>query len=84
MLLYLFYVLPFFCLAAYALTVPGCSWLPDWALVFAGAIGQVRGQTSVCVPRSSTPRIAYSGRQSQAQPAQTPPPKTGERRKDRG
>nr|XP_020039307.1 transmembrane 6 superfamily member 2 [Castor canadensis] len=42
MLLYLFYVLPFFCLAAYALTVPGCSWLPDWALVFAGAIGQAQ------------------------------------------
>ncbi|KAL6038407.1 hypothetical protein STEG23_013301 [Scotinomys teguina] len=40
MLMYLFYALPFYCLAAYALTFPGCSWLPDWALVFAGAIGQ--------------------------------------------
>lgn len=44
MLMYMFYVLPFCGLAAYALTFPGCSWLPDWALVFAGAIGQVRWQ----------------------------------------
>lgn len=43
MLMYMFYVLPFYGLATYALTFPGCSWLPDWALVFAGAIGQVRG-----------------------------------------
>nr|XP_044987906.1 transmembrane 6 superfamily member 2 isoform X2 [Jaculus jaculus] len=42
MLMYLFYVLPFYGLAAYALTFPGCSWLPDWALVFAGAIGQAQ------------------------------------------
>ncbi|XP_008822704.1 transmembrane 6 superfamily member 2 isoform X2 [Nannospalax galili] len=42
MLIYLFYALPFYCLAAYALTFPGCSWLPDWALVFAGAIGQAQ------------------------------------------
>lgn len=42
MLVYMFYALPFYGLAAYALIFPGCSWLPDWALVFAGAIGQVR------------------------------------------
>lgn len=42
MLMYLFYALPFYCLAAYALAFPGCSWLPDWALVFAGAIGQAQ------------------------------------------
>lgn len=42
MLVYMFYVLPFYGLATYALMFPGCSWLPDWALVFAGAIGQVR------------------------------------------
>nr|XP_028695996.1 transmembrane 6 superfamily member 2 isoform X2 [Macaca mulatta] len=42
MLMYMFYVLPFCGLAAYALTFPGCSWLPDWALVFAGAIGQAQ------------------------------------------
>ncbi|NWU96386.1 TM6S2 protein, partial [Upupa epops] len=42
MLLYLFYVLPFFCLCIYGLVLPGCSWLPDWSLVFAGAVAQVR------------------------------------------
>lgn len=41
MLVYMFYVLPFYGLAAYGLIFPGCSWLPDWALVFAGAVGQV-------------------------------------------
>uniref|UniRef100_A0A8C9UP94 Transmembrane 6 superfamily member 2 n=1 Tax=Spermophilus dauricus TaxID=99837 RepID=A0A8C9UP94_SPEDA len=42
MLMYMFYVLPFYGLATYALTFPGCSWLPDWALVFAGASGQAQ------------------------------------------
>uniref|UniRef100_A0A2K6GG17 Transmembrane 6 superfamily member 2 n=1 Tax=Propithecus coquereli TaxID=379532 RepID=A0A2K6GG17_PROCO len=42
MLMCMFYVLPFYGLATYALTFPGCSWLPDWALVFAGAIGQAQ------------------------------------------
>ncbi|XP_012860794.2 transmembrane 6 superfamily member 2 [Echinops telfairi] len=42
MLVYMFYVLPFYYLAVYALIFPGCSWLPDWALVFAGAIGQAQ------------------------------------------
>ncbi|XP_005409680.1 PREDICTED: transmembrane 6 superfamily member 2 [Chinchilla lanigera] len=42
MLMYLFYALPFYGLATYALLVPGCSWLPDWTLVFAGAIGQAQ------------------------------------------
>ncbi|XP_063084120.1 transmembrane 6 superfamily member 2 isoform X2 [Cavia porcellus] len=42
MLMYLFYGLPFYGLATYALLFPGCSWLPDWALVFAGAIGQAQ------------------------------------------
>ncbi|KAM4888204.1 transmembrane 6 superfamily member 2 [Thomomys bottae] len=42
MLVYLFYFLPFCGLAAYALVVPGCTWLPDWALVFAGAVGQAQ------------------------------------------
>ncbi|ETE70999.1 Transmembrane 6 superfamily member 2, partial [Ophiophagus hannah] len=40
MLVYLFYVLPYFCISIYALLVPGCTWMGDWALVFAGAIGQ--------------------------------------------
>lgn len=55
MLMYLFYALPFYCLAAYALTFPGCSWLPDWALVFAGAIGQVRGGAVTVDLRPSAP-----------------------------
>ncbi|XP_062968937.1 transmembrane 6 superfamily member 2 [Cynocephalus volans] len=42
MLVFMFYVLPFYGLATYALVFPGCSWLPDWALVFAGAIGQAQ------------------------------------------
>ncbi|KAM9730533.1 transmembrane 6 superfamily member 2 isoform 2-T2 [Dama dama] len=42
MLVNMFYVLPFYGLAIYALIFPGCSWLPDWALVFAGAIGQAQ------------------------------------------
>ncbi|EPY79920.1 transmembrane 6 superfamily member 2 [Camelus ferus] len=42
MLANMFYVLPFYGLAAYALIFPGCSWLPDWTLVFAGAIGQAQ------------------------------------------
>ncbi|KAG8126913.1 hypothetical protein E2320_022030 [Naja naja] len=35
MLVYLFYVLPYFCISIYALLVPGCTWMGDWALVFA-------------------------------------------------
>ncbi|XP_074060300.1 transmembrane 6 superfamily member 2 [Macrotis lagotis] len=42
MLVFLFYALPFFILAAYSLLRPGCSWIPDWALVFAGAMGQAQ------------------------------------------
>ncbi|XP_070602388.1 transmembrane 6 superfamily member 2 [Erythrolamprus reginae] len=42
MLVYLFYVLPYFCISIYALLVPGCTWMRDWALVFAGAIGQAQ------------------------------------------
>lgn len=57
MLMYLFYALPFYCLAAYALIFPGCSWLPDWALVFAGAIGQVRGGVMMVEPRPSDPEF---------------------------
>uniref|UniRef100_A0A663N1Y7 Transmembrane 6 superfamily member 2 n=1 Tax=Athene cunicularia TaxID=194338 RepID=A0A663N1Y7_ATHCN len=42
MLIYMFYVLPFLCLCIYGLVLPGCSWLPDWSLVFAGAITQAQ------------------------------------------
>lgn len=49
MLIYLFYVLPFFCLCIYGLVLPGCSWLPDWSLVFAGAVAQVRAEGGTMV-----------------------------------
>ncbi|NXB10759.1 TM6S2 protein, partial [Cnemophilus loriae] len=42
MLIYLFYLLPFLILAIYGLALPGCSWLPDWSLVFAGAVAQAQ------------------------------------------
>ncbi|NXN93964.1 TM6S2 protein, partial [Rhinopomastus cyanomelas] len=42
MLIYLFYILPFFCLCIYGLVLPGCSWLPDWSLVVAGAVAQAQ------------------------------------------
>ncbi|NXG24494.1 TM6S2 protein, partial [Grallaria varia] len=42
MLIHMFYVLPFLCLCTYGLLLPGCSWLPDWSLVFAGAVAQAQ------------------------------------------
>ncbi|NWI49297.1 TM6S2 protein, partial [Calyptomena viridis] len=42
MLIYMFYALPFFLLCIYGLVLPGCSWLPDWSLVFAGAMAQAQ------------------------------------------
>ncbi|XP_068776052.1 transmembrane 6 superfamily member 2 isoform X3 [Struthio camelus] len=42
MLVYLFYLLPFFCLCIYGLVRPGCTWMPDWSLVFAGAVAQAQ------------------------------------------
>lgn len=48
MLIYMFYVLPFFFFCIYGLVLPGCSWLPDWSLVFAGAVAQVRAAPPSC------------------------------------
>ncbi|XP_004873487.1 transmembrane 6 superfamily member 2 isoform X2 [Heterocephalus glaber] len=59
MLMYLFYGLPFYALASYALLFPGCSWLPDWALVFAGAIGQAQFSH---MGASSHPRTPFTYR----------------------
>nr|XP_020669947.1 transmembrane 6 superfamily member 2 [Pogona vitticeps] len=42
MLVYLHYVLPYFCVCIYGLLRPGVTWMPDWALVFAGAIAQAQ------------------------------------------
>ncbi|XP_014345953.1 transmembrane 6 superfamily member 2b [Latimeria chalumnae] len=40
MLVYMFYSIPFFCLSVYGLIKPGCTWMLDWTLFFAGAIAQ--------------------------------------------
>ncbi|XP_075063785.1 transmembrane 6 superfamily member 2 [Mixophyes fleayi] len=42
MLVYMFYLLPFLCVSIYALLVPGCSWMLDWTIVYAGAVAQAQ------------------------------------------
>lgn len=42
MLVNMFYLLPFLCVSIYGLLIPGCSWMLDWTLVFAGAIAQAQ------------------------------------------
>ncbi|KAG8454908.1 hypothetical protein GDO86_001216 [Hymenochirus boettgeri] len=42
MLVGMFYFLPFLCVSLYALLIPGCSWMLDWTLVYAGAIAQAQ------------------------------------------
>lgn len=42
MLIYLFYFVPFYIAAVYALLQPGCTWMPDWNLLFAGAAAQAQ------------------------------------------
>ncbi|KAE8632609.1 hypothetical protein XENTR_v10001598 [Xenopus tropicalis] len=42
MLVFMFYVLPFLCMSVYALLYPGCSWMLDWTLIYAGAIAQAQ------------------------------------------
>lgn len=44
MLVYMYYFVPFYVMGICSLLVPGCSAMPDWALVFAGAAAQ--GQTT--------------------------------------
>ncbi|XP_056374184.1 transmembrane 6 superfamily member 2 isoform X2 [Hyla sarda] len=40
MLVNMFYLLPFLCVSIYALLFPGCTWMLDWAVVYAGAVAQ--------------------------------------------
>ncbi|XP_019624174.1 PREDICTED: transmembrane 6 superfamily member 1-like isoform X2 [Branchiostoma belcheri] len=42
MLVYLFYFVPYYLAAMYGLVQPGCVWMPDWALLFAGAAAQAQ------------------------------------------
>lgn len=42
MLLLLFHALPMLGSFAYGLCTPGCTWMLDWTVYFAGAILQVR------------------------------------------
>lgn len=42
MLVYLFYALPLLTVFIYGLNTPGCSWMLDWTIFFAGAVAQVR------------------------------------------
>ncbi|XP_076601448.1 transmembrane 6 superfamily member 2-like [Chaetodon auriga] len=42
MLVYLFYALPLLTLFIYGLNTPGCSWMLDWTIFFAGAMAQTQ------------------------------------------
>uniref|UniRef100_A0A3Q1IHG8 EXPERA domain-containing protein n=1 Tax=Anabas testudineus TaxID=64144 RepID=A0A3Q1IHG8_ANATE len=42
MLVYLFYGLPLLTVFIYGLRTPGCSWMLDWTLFFAGAMAQTQ------------------------------------------
>lgn len=42
MLVSMFYSAPYYIVALYGLTVPGCEWMPDLTLVHSGALAQVR------------------------------------------
>ncbi|CAB1317144.1 unnamed protein product, partial [Coregonus sp. 'balchen'] len=42
MLVYLFYALPLLAVFIYGLRTPGCTWMLDWTIFFAGAIAQTQ------------------------------------------
>lgn len=42
MLVYFFYAVPLVSVLLYGLNKPGCSWMLDWTIFFAGAMAQVQ------------------------------------------
>ncbi|XP_074507163.1 transmembrane 6 superfamily member 2-like [Sebastes fasciatus] len=42
MMVYLFYAVPLLAVFTYGLQTPGCSWMLDWTLFFAGAMAQTQ------------------------------------------
>lgn len=42
MLMYLFYAVPLMVALIYGLTTPGCGWMLDWTIFFAGAMAQAQ------------------------------------------
>lgn len=42
MLVYFFYAVPLVSILLYGLNTPGCSWMLDWTIFFAGAMAQVQ------------------------------------------
>ncbi|KAJ8367223.1 hypothetical protein AAFF_G00324030 [Aldrovandia affinis] len=48
MLLYLFYGLPLLAAFGYGLWTPGCTWMLDWTVLFAGAVAQAPHESKPC------------------------------------
>lgn len=49
MLVHLFYAVPALIVFIYGLKTPGCSWMLDWTIFFAGAMAQVMAVTVAAV-----------------------------------
>ncbi|KAG7272137.1 hypothetical protein CRUP_021997 [Coryphaenoides rupestris] len=55
MLHFLFYGLPLLGASVYGLLKPGCTWMPDWTVFFAGAVTQWAHIGGSLHPRTSAP-----------------------------
>ena len=53
MLVYMFYFVPYYVMAIYALIYPGQDWMPDWSYIHAGAAAQV----SLSIVRMGSARL---------------------------